>query len=135
MYQATPFFSLKVGPTNAGALFFLLLFFLSCQGGSTSSGSNKKEIQAAILSGEKLIQQSDCYQCHHVTNASAGPSFVQIARRYDNNPAAISMLSEKIIAGGVGVWGQSPMMPHPSIYRQDAELMVKYILSQQNESY
>ena len=33
------------------------------------------------------------------------------------------------IAGGTGVWGQIPMVAHPNISQEDAEAMVKYVLS------
>ena len=38
------------------------------------------------------------------------------------------MLSNKVIAGGQGVWGQVPMAAHPAIVKEDAEKMIKYIL-------
>ena len=39
------------------------------------------------------------------------------------------MLAQKIIKGGQGVWGAMVMIPQPNITKEDAEQMVKYILS------
>ena len=38
-------------------------------------------------------------------------------------------LSDKIIKGGGGVWGEQPMAAHPQVSKADATEMVKYILS------
>jgi cytochrome c len=40
----------------------------------------------------------------------------------------VSHLADKIISGGSGVWGEIPMIPHPSISKDDAQTMVKYVL-------
>ena len=39
------------------------------------------------------------------------------------------MLADKIIKGGTGVWGNMPMTAHATLKKDDAKLMVKYILS------
>jgi cytochrome c len=38
-------------------------------------------------------------------------------------------LSEKVIVGGMGVWGEHAMSAHPNISKADAKSMVNYILS------
>ena len=43
------------------------------------------------------------------------------------------MLAGKIIKGGTGVWGQVPMLPHDGLPQEDAEAMVKYVLSLKNQ--
>ncbi len=42
--------------------------------------------------------------------------------------ANIALLAGKIIEGGEGVWGETPMAPHPAIARDTAEQMVRAIL-------
>ena len=39
------------------------------------------------------------------------------------------MLAEKIIKGGKGVWGQIPMPANPSVTPDEANKLVKWILS------
>ena len=40
----------------------------------------------------------------------------------------VSHLAGKIITGGSGVWGPALMTPHPTVSKEDAEAMVRYIL-------
>lgn len=79
--------------------------------------------------GLELIAQSDCLTCHKVEEKLVGPAYREVAKKYENTPANVDSLASKIIHGGAGNWGQVPMTPHPAISRDDAQLMVKYILS------
>jgi cytochrome c len=93
------------------------------------SGSNEPIPAAISDKGEVLISYSDCYQCHAKEKKLVGPAFADIAKRYPANDTFITMLSQRIISGGNGVWGSPAMAPHPQIKEADARLMVKYILS------
>jgi cytochrome c len=79
--------------------------------------------------GEKLINKNDCLGCHNKTNKIIGPAYVEIAKKYPANEKNINMLADKIIKGGTGVWGNMPMTAHATLKKDDAKLMVKYILS------
>jgi cytochrome c len=81
------------------------------------------------LKGKALMDKSDCNACHSVDNKIVGPAFKDIAKKYKGDKAAVAKLSEKIIKGGAGNWGEIPMAPHPQISTADAGEMVKYILS------
>ncbi len=83
--------------------------------------------------GEVLIAYSDCYECHTKEVRSKGPAFMDIAKRYPVNEGYIKLLGLKIIQGGTGAWGKPVMLPHPNLSQEDAEYMVKYILSLKNE--
>ncbi len=78
--------------------------------------------------GLDLISKSDCLTCHKPTEKLIGPAYQDVANKYENTQANITMLAEKIIKGGTGVWGQVAMLPHPQISQADAEQMVKYVL-------
>jgi cytochrome c len=93
------------------------------------AGSSEPIPSAIADKGEALISYSDCYQCHAKDKKLVGPAFVDIAKRYPANDTFITMLSQRVISGGNGVWGSPAMVPHPKISRDDARLMVKYILS------
>jgi cytochrome c len=41
----------------------------------------------------------------------------------------VEKLSDKVIVGGMGVWGEHAMSAHPNISKADAKAMVNYILS------
>jgi cytochrome c len=79
--------------------------------------------------GLALIAKSDCLTCHKVDEPLTGPSYRDVANKYaDQAPGIVPQLAEKIIKGGTGVWGQVPMLPHPTLSQADAETMVRYIL-------
>jgi cytochrome c len=59
-----------------------------------------------------------------------GPAYKAIAERYATNESATKTLSEKVIKGGAGNWGQTPMPPQANLTPADADILVKWILSQ-----
>lgn len=83
---------------------------------------------SANISGQSLMEASDCMACHNADERLIGPSYKEIAGKYSEKD--IEMLASKIIEGGSGVWGSVPMQPHPQISKADAKKMVEYILSQ-----
>jgi len=85
--------------------------------------------KADIAAGQLLISKADCVGCHSVQNKMVGPAYVAIAQKYPVTEANITALSQKIINGGSGQWGQVPMTPYPAITSPDAKKIVKYILS------
>jgi cytochrome c len=85
--------------------------------------------KADIEAGKQLIAKSDCFACHKLNEKSVGPSYIDVAKKYPITEKNINILSEKIIKGGSGVWGQIPMSPHATISDQDSKQIVKYILS------
>ena len=82
-----------------------------------------------FASGAQLIEGSDCYTCHKERSENVGPAYLAVAERYDDQPATISRLAAKVIRGGNGAWGERLMSAHPTLSREDAEVMVGYILS------
>ena len=57
-----------------------------------------------------------------------GPSYAEVAAKYESTEENITMLAQKVIAGGVGVWGEVPMPAHPGLTEEDAKDMVRYVL-------
>jgi cytochrome c len=96
-----------------------------------SQMSEKKEEKSETknLDGKALIEDSDCLTCHKEHEKLIGPAYADVAKKYKNTSDNIDMLVSKIIAGGKGNWGEIPMSPHPSLAKEDAEAMVKYILT------
>lgn len=84
--------------------------------------------------GMLLMAESDCKSCHLIDTKSAGPAYLDIAKKYKPQTNAVEVLSDKIIKGGSGVWGNTPMAAHPQITRASASVMVEYILSLANEA-
>lgn len=79
--------------------------------------------------GKSLIDNSDCFSCHRIDVKSIGPSYKQVAEKYKRDKKGQEIIAEKIIKGGVGVWGEHAMSAHPDISPQQAALMVDYIMS------
>ncbi len=80
--------------------------------------------------GERLIEESNCLSCHQVEKASVGPSYLQVAQRYqEESPAVVERLANKIISGGSGAWGEIAMSAHPHLSPSQARTIVQYILS------
>jgi len=82
--------------------------------------------------GKILIDGADCKACHAIDKKVNGPSYQDIATKYNAND--MDYLSKKILEGGSGVWGEAMMAPHPTLSDVDARKIVDYILSlKQNE--
>jgi len=95
---------------------------------SLPPGLTQDEYDKAI----SLIAGSDCLTCHKIDEKVTGPSYRDVANKYEATDANIEMLAGKVIKGGTGVWGQVPMTPHDSLKLDDAKTMVKYILALKN---
>ncbi len=78
--------------------------------------------------GTALIAGTTCLACHSTQHQSIGPSFRDVAKKYQNDPKASETLAEKIIKGGVGVWGEQPMPPHPQHNIEETQQMIEAIL-------
>ena len=101
------------------------------QGGGTEAAPQQPApaADADVEKGLQLVATSDCLGCHKIEERLTGPSYREVAAKYPNNDAVVDSLSEKIIKGGAGNWGQVPMTGHPQLSKEDARAMVKYILS------
>jgi cytochrome c len=112
----------------------ITLFLVACGGSGESTDNTTTSTPAvaakpAMDAGELLIVKSDCVGCHHKENKLIGPAYQEIAAKYPATDENITLLANKIIKGGKGVWGAIPMTPHPKLTEDDAKTMVKYILS------
>jgi len=86
-----------------------------------------KAATAADAGGLALMKSSTCFNCHMVKSKLTGPSFLDISRKYTNNPATISMLAKKIIKGSSGVWTNTTMPPNPDFTEEQTKQMVQWI--------
>lgn len=77
--------------------------------------------------GKALVEGADCLSCHKVDSKLVGPAYQDVAKKYTD--ADIDHLAQKVIDGGKGVWGDIPMTPHAGLSKENAQKMVKYILS------
>lgn len=97
---------------------------------SIAQGHKTADESVIIASrGRKLIDASDCKSCHDTDKKSVGPTYRTVSQKYEKRSDALAYLTQKIISGGSGVWGEIAMAAHPDLPEKDAEEMAKYILS------
>jgi cytochrome c551/c552 len=84
----------------------------------------------------KMAQMNGCIDCHTVTAASIGPSWMAVAERYKGTPRAETraMLIDSVMHGSKGKWiswrGNDGMPPlGKRVVKEDVEELVDFILS------
>ena len=87
-----------------------------------------KVVTDPIAEGQSLIEGSDCLGCHKLDEKMIGPSYKEVAEKYENTPGNVEMLADKILKGSSGVWGDVPMPAH-GFSKENAKFMAQYILS------
>lgn len=122
--------------------YFVAIALLVFVGACSNSASNSKTDAAATTAapandlsanpdyqkGIELIAKSDCLTCHKTDTKNIGPAYKDVAAKYENTEANVTLLATKIMKGGTGVWGQIPMTPHAGMSEADAIALAKYVL-------
>lgn len=98
-----------------------------------AQGHQQADAATGFAGGKRLIDNSDCSSCHLVDRPSIGPSYQDVAKRYNNDTEAPEKLADKIINGGSGAWGETAMAAHPKLTQDEVRAMVEYILAQTGE--
>lgn len=128
---------------NVGLIALAGLTF-ACGGGEKAAETTSEPVAAApakevsleekyqndpiYIKGLEKLKASDCTSCHMVERKIVGPSYAEVAAKYENTEDNVTLLATKVIQGGVGVWGEVPMPAHPGLSEEDAKDMVRYVL-------
>jgi cytochrome c551/c552 len=83
----------------------------------------------AIMEGKNLAATLDCKACHKEAEKSVGPAYKMVAEKYEGDTKARAYLTNKIINGGSGVWGEVAMAAHPDLKPEEAGMIVDWVLS------
>lgn len=83
--------------------------------------------QNVIPEGKILMDVTDCKACHAINDKVNGPTYMQIAAKYDQDDRGY--LIDRIRKGGAGVWGETVMSAHPQLEIEEIGKIVDYILS------
>ncbi|MEO5977727.1 MAG: c-type cytochrome [Chryseolinea sp.] len=77
-----------------------------------------------------LLQMSatTCFNCHQMKSKLIGPSFESISKKYSNTEASVLSLTDKVIKGTTGIWGDTQMPPHPDLKPDRVQQIVRWIL-------
>jgi cytochrome c len=90
--------------------------------------SNAAPTSATPVASQELAQKKNCLACHSVEKKIIGPAYIDVAAKYAGQKDALEKLSEKVIKGGSGVWGQAAMPPNP-VTPEEARQLVGWVLS------
>ncbi len=120
-------------------LFFVIIIFVSCNNQNTPPNENSRTdsiINSGGQSAEKqyekgamLLTKNDCFTCHSIDKKIVGPSYEDIAARYHNDQKYADYLSQSVVKGSKGIYGDEVMTPHDNVPYDDIREMLKYILS------
>lgn len=75
-----------------------------------------------------LWEDKRCNACHAIHRKLVGPAFLDIAKRYNGNPAMVEPLALKIMNGGAGAWGSVPMTANPQVSEAEARELAAWVL-------
>ena len=84
----------------------------------------------AAFASTDLARQKNCMACHSINNKVVGPSFKDIAKRYDGQKGAEDKLVQNVLKGSSGNWGAVPMPANGQVSEAEARTLVKWMLSQ-----
>ena len=84
---------------------------------------------APALADPALAASKNCMACHAVDRKLVGPSYKDVAAKYQGDKTAVDKLALKVIKGGGGVWGAVPMPANPQVSEADAKKLVAWILA------
>lgn len=85
-------------------------------------------IAPTAQASDELAKKYNCLACHQVDKKVIGPAYQEVAAKYKGQADAPALLAKKIKEGGVGVWGQIPMPPNPTVPDADMTALVTWIL-------
>lgn len=118
----------KINPANL----FVSVDYV--QGFDKSSTATAAQLESGPVGGKNLMLSLDCKSCHKEAEKSIGPAFMDVSKKYAKDANAVTYLSQKIIKGGAGVWGETAMAAHPNLPQSDAQQIVQWVLSLSNQA-
>ncbi len=87
-------------------------------------------VATPALADMQLATAKNCMACHAVDKKLVGPSYKDVAAKYDGQKDAVDKLAVKVMKGGSGVWGPVPMPANAQVNADEAKKLVAWILSQ-----
>ncbi len=107
-----------------------ILILLSCERKEEQKAEVvvKEEKKEEVKGPVALAEKKGCFACHDIEKKKVGPSYVEVARRYKDDPEAVNKLVKSILKGSMGKWGSIPMSPQP-VSEEEAKELAEWILS------
>lgn len=92
-------------------------------------------LAAAGHASERLAEQKQCLQCHHMSETRAGPSFQQISQKYKGKADGVKNVTAIVRKGsdatGGPHWGKATMpdaSERPQVSPAEARQLAAWIL-------
>ncbi len=82
------------------------------------------------LADMALAQAKGCTACHQVETKLVGPSYKEVAAKYQGDANAKAMLIGKVRNGGVGAWGEIMMPPNTTASDAELDTLITWVLAQ-----
>jgi cytochrome c len=86
-------------------------------------------VTSPAFASAELAQKKNCMACHATDKKLVGPSYKDVAAKYAGKSGAADMLAQKIVKGGVGVWGPVPMPANPAVSEAEAKQLAAWVLT------
>lgn len=78
---------------------------------------------------QAVLNANGCFVCHAVDKKLVGPSFDDIALKYQRDKNATAVLARSIRQGVVGKWGQVPMPAMVAVSESQARALAQFVLT------
>jgi len=78
---------------------------------------------------KELAQKNACLACHATDKKLVGPSYQDVAKKYNGQKDAEDTLAASIKKGGSGKWGPIPMPAQAALSDADAKTLAVWILA------
>jgi len=75
-----------------------------------------------------LMKTSTCFSCHTSRSKLIGPSFDRIADKYNYSEEVVATLTQKIMNGSTGIWGEVKMPSNTDLNASEIKEVVSWIL-------
>lgn len=78
-----------------------------------------------------VVKKARCVACHAVDKKMVGPSYREVAAKYNGQADVAARLADKVRNGGSGVWGEIPMAPNDAgkISDENLHAAIEWILA------
>jgi cytochrome c len=77
----------------------------------------------------ELAKSKNCMSCHAADKKMVGPSYKEIAAKYQGDADAVKKLAVKIQKGGAGVFGPVPMPANAQVNEAEAQKLAAWVMS------
>jgi cytochrome c len=94
----------------------VIAFIISCTGHTS-------------FANPSLASAKNCFACHSVENKIVGPAYKDVAEKYRADPQSVDYLTQKILNGSSGVWGDLEMPKNTQVSKAEAKKLATWILN------